>query len=51
MKHCKNCSQILDALHMSDIDPDLCVECEREILSTIEPEITTLILWEGNKSL
>jgi hypothetical protein len=51
MDTCKNCPQILDALHISDIDPELCVEYEREILSTVEPEATTLILWEGNKSL
>ena len=51
MKHCANCPQILDALHMSDIDSDLCGECERKILSSIKIEPTNLTLWEGNLSL
>ncbi len=50
LKNCK-CGQVLDALHMGDIDENLCIICERSIVSSLTVEDTTLILWEGRKSI
>lgn len=48
MKFCKY-GNPLDALHMGDLEPDMCIECERKILDPLireaETEKTTLVLW------
>lgn len=48
MKGCKNCGTPLDALHMGDIDPELCIECETKIMDSLSKdiELPSLVLWE-----
>lgn len=47
LKHCTKCGNVLDALHMGDIEPDICIECEIKIIQSIDtlPE-EPMILWE-----
>ena len=50
MSTCKNCPTELDALHMGDIDPELCIECEEKIMTELTSDIneTTLVLWSAH---
>jgi hypothetical protein len=46
-KYCKDgCGTELDALHMSDIDPDYCVECADKRVEKLQEDMpeTTLVL-------
>ncbi len=50
MDNCEICNQILDGLHIGEIDEKLCIICEHEIVSLAETEYTTLLLWKGSLS-